>query len=136
MKPTKAGIVPLNATVVNQCHGGTRGLYFRIQTTDLQQYSSLSGEGVLTHNHYKDGILCNSGTISIQGPYPEHCETGQFECGVTDQSQVEKIEQYCKTVPWSGDCGDCGDTMLLRRAKSNHRNFHAPGDIIEFFATE
>lgn len=146
IKPTKPGIVPINITVTNQCHGvsGPNGWmvmanYFRVNKADLGRYGSKNGEGVLTHNLYKNGVLCRSGTItgnpSSSALDMPNCQAVPFKCQYNDDPP--RKQRYCHEVPWSDHCGDCDqESVIYRLAQPNHVGFHAPGDIIEVFGTD
>lgn len=143
VKPTKAGIVPINVTVMNQCMGPPDGAwmaignYFYVAGADLGRYAGLyGGAGVLTHNLYKNGILCRSGTLSVglRGS-GVNCRTGPFKCAETHPLSIKR---YCAPVPWGRDCGKCDgdDPVIMHLASTPAVGYHSQGDVIEIFKTD
>lgn len=145
IKPTKAGVAPVNVTVKSQCSdGGYQSVFAWVDARDLGTYKAFvdkngrqyGGEGVLTANHYKDGILCRSTTL---GTWLEHggmsCTAGPFTCKETRSAAA--IAFYCPNAPWSKECGTCNEhSIRVRFTPSKHHQGHmAPGDVLEVFGT-
>lgn len=147
IKPTKAGVVPINVTVRNQCFAGTGGtnvgVYTWLRKQDLGQWKDFNGEGVFTVNLYKGGVLCSSWTLDYHNTpnrwaqVHKFCTTAKWKCKFTT---IEREKNYCwfGELPWTSECGECNKDLVQSNyagPRHNANTWAAPGDIMEIFPT-